>query len=54
MTTATTARADQLREDKAEAERQMGIHPTGSPVWSIHMAKRGEAVRELRQMEERS
>ena len=52
MSVTIAGRCAQLREDKAEAERQMGNHPTGSPVWSIHMAKRGAAVRELRQMEE--
>lgn len=53
MTTATTARAEQLRDDKAEAERQMGIH-FGTPLWAKFMADRGKAVRELRQMEEES
>jgi hypothetical protein len=51
--TTTTDRAAELRDVIAEEERQMGIHPIGSPLWSIHMAERGKAARELRQMGER-
>ena len=52
MSTANEALVDEIREAVAEAERQMGNNPVGSPVWAIFMAKRGSAKRELRQMEE--
>lgn len=49
--TTTTDRAAELRAEIAEAERQMGIH-FGTHLWSTYLAKRGTAMRELRQMEE--
>lgn len=52
MTTATESRLADLREEVAEAERQMGIHPLGSPMWSTWMARCGKARREMRQLVE--
>lgn len=52
MNTATESRLADLREEVAEAERQMGIHPLGSPMWSTWMAKCGEFRREMRQLVE--
>jgi hypothetical protein len=49
--TTTTDRAAELREVIAEAERQMGIH-AGTHLFAVYLARRGDARRELRQMEE--
>lgn len=51
MTTATESRIAELRAEIAEDERQMGIH-AGTHLFAIYLAKRGDARRELRQMEE--
>lgn len=43
-------RVAELRDDVAEAERQMGIH-FGTPLYATYLAQRGDAKRELRQLE---
>lgn len=49
--TTTTDRAAELREEIAEAERQMANN-LGTHLFAAYLAKRGAATRELRQMEE--
>lgn len=50
--TTTTDRAADLRAEIADYELQMGAH-FGDPVqFATYLAKRGAAMRELRQMEE--
>jgi len=43
-------RVAELREDVAEAERQMGIH-FGTPLYATYLAQRGEAQREIDRLE---
>ena len=50
MTTATTARADRLREDIANADALMAM-AYGTPLYHTYVARRTEAEDELRQME---
>lgn len=49
--TTTTDRAAELHEQVADAERLMAM-AYGTPLFATYLARRGDAMRELRQMEE--
>lgn len=51
MSAATEDKMAELREQVADAERLMAVN-LGTPLYATYLAKRGEAMRELRQMEE--
>lgn len=52
MSTATDSRVAELREQVADAEREMGANYGDQAAFARAIAKRGEAMRELRQMGE--
>lgn len=53
MTTATESRIAALHEQISDADHHMATAAFGTPhLFATYLARRGEAMRELRQMEE--